>query len=233
MIAKPSCVILDDEENALAFLRDNIEELNLLNIERAFLDPDDLLVEMDNLNSKIYLLDIEMGISGIEVAKKLKNKLVIFVSGRKDLAFETYDVKAVDFVPKPIRKSRLKTAIERAISELKKGKSNFIVLKTQDSSKEEIKQEDIIYMKAEGRDKKIFLLSGHSTLAKNINWDTILRDLSNDFLQISPQNIINVNYATKLISADLIGVSYNGTTIEMHLTNSFKESFFDIKPHLK
>ena len=100
-------------------------------------------------------------------------------------------------------------------------------------TKEEIKQKDIIYIEAVGRDKNIFLSNGQSTLAKGINWDTILGDLSDDFLQISPQNIINYKYATKLISADIIGVNYSGNTIEMHLTNSFKESFFAVKPHLK
>lgn len=233
MITKPNCVILDDEENALAFLRDSIEELNLLNIERAFLDPDDLLVEVDNLKAEIYFLDIEMGISGIEVAEKLKDKLVIFVSGRKDLACDTYNVNAVDFVPKPIRKSRLKTAIEKALNMLKKDKSDFIVLKTQNSTKEEIKQKDIIYIGAEGRDKKIFLSNGNHTLAKNINWETILTALSDEFLQISPQNSINCKYATKLISADLISIDYSGRTVELSLTNSYKDAFFEAKPHLK
>ncbi|WP_372744137.1 LytR/AlgR family response regulator transcription factor [Lutibacter sp.] len=233
MVAKPNCVILDDEEYALAFLKNNIEELNLLNIERAFLDPDELLVEFDNLKSDIYFLDIEMAISGIEVAEKLKDKLVIFVSGRKDLAFETYDVRAIDFVPKPIRKSRLKEAIERALLALKNRQSDFIVLKTDTSTKEEIKQEDIIYMKAVGRDKEIYFSNGKSTIAKNINWDTIQSELSDNFLQINPQNTVNIKYATKLISADLIGVNYNGKTIELSLTDKFKESFFKAKPHLK
>lgn len=233
MTAKPNCVILDDEENALAFLRDSIEELNLLNIERAFLDPDDLLVEVDNLNSEIYFLDIEMGISGIEVADKLKDKLVIFVSGRKDLACDTYDVNAVDFVPKPIRKSRLKIAIEKALIKLKKDKSDFIVLKTQDSTKEEIKQKDIIYIEAEGRDKKIFLSNGKHILSKYISFDEILSNLSVEFLQVNKKQVINLKFATKLFSADLIGVNYNGGIIEMTLANSFKEAFFKEKPHLK
>jgi DNA-binding LytR/AlgR family response regulator len=233
MTAKPNCVILDDEENALAFLRDNIEDLNLLTIERAFLDPDDFLVEVDSLKSEIFFLDIEMGISGIEVAKKIQDKLVIFVSGHKDLAADTYEVRAIDFVPKPIRKSKLKSAIDRALNELKKRNPDFIVLKTDNSTKEEIKQEDIIYMKAKGRDKEIFLSNGSSTTAKNINWESILFMLSDAFLQINPQNIINYKYATKLISADLLGIDHNGKTVELTLGNKYKEAFFEVKPHLK
>ena len=127
----------------------------------------------------------------------------------------------------------MKKAILKALEALKNRQSDFIVLKTDTSIKEEIKQANIIYMKADGRDKKIFLSNGKSTVAKNINWDKIQAELSDDFLQISPQNLVNIKYVTKLISADLIGINCNEVTIELNLTNSFKESFFKAKPHLK
>lgn len=233
MIAKPSCVIVDDEESALAFLRDNIEELKLLEIERVFLDPNDLLDDKDTLVSQIFFLDIEMGITGIEIAKELKGKLVIFVSGHNEYVADVVDIEPVAFVQKPVKKHKLKKAILKALEALKNRQSGFIVLKTDSSSKEEIKQEDIVYMKSDGRDKEIHLSSGNTTIAKNIKWDRIQAELSEDFLQVNPKNIVNIKYVNKLISADLIGVNHNGRTVELSLTNSFKKSFFEVKPHLK
>ena len=128
MITKPLCVILDDEEIALDSLRENIEELNLLEIERAFLDPNDLLDDIDTLQSQIFFLDIEMGITGIEIAKELKNKSIIFVSGHNEYISDVVDIKPVAFVQKPIKKHKLKKAIELAVHNLKFNKSIILCI---------------------------------------------------------------------------------------------------------
>ena len=238
MINKPLCVLLDDEEGALDKLRGLIEEINLLEIERAFLSPDDLLDDIDSLESQIFFLDIEMDITGtettgIEIAKELKNKSIIFVSGHNEYVSDVVDIKPVAFVQKPIIKHRLKKAIEKAIGELRVNKSNFIVLKTKSSKKEEIKQENITYIEADGREKKIFLSNGEILFVNNINLDDLISQLSENFLKISIKHIVNLDYTTKLISADLLGINHNGKTIELTLGNTYKESFFNAKPQLK
>lgn len=233
MIAKPLCVLLDDEVPALDKLRRNIEKINLLEIERAFLSPDDLLDDIDSLESQIYFLDIQMEITGIEIAKRLKNKSIIFVSGHNDYIEDVVDINPVAFVQKPIKKHKLKKAIEKAIDGLKANKSNFIVLKTQNSKKEEIKQEVITYIQANGRDKELYLSNGEIIVAKDINWEDIISQLSENFLKISTKHIVNLGYTTKLISADLLGINHNGKTIELTLGNTYKESFFNAKPQLK
>lgn len=234
MKSKPLCVIVDDEEAGLASVRSNIEELGMLEIEKAFLDPDKFLVQLDQLESKIIFLDMEMPIEGLEVAAKLKDKLVIFVSGYVERGYMTFDVDAVDFVPKPIRQSRLKSAIEKALHLLKPDK---IVVKSQDTKREEITPGHICCIKTaeDSRDKEIILISGKTILAKNISFKELLHELPYSFLQVNPGALVNLDYVNKLIDTDTIGVELPGNDkiLEITLGNNSRKSFFERKPQFK
>jgi len=215
-------------------LRSNLEELNLLEIERAYLDPDKFLVQLDQLDSKIVFLDMEMPISGVEVAKALRDKLVIFVSGKTERGFEAFDVRAIDFVPKPIRQSRLKQAIEKALILLKPEK---IVVKSQDTKREEIAPDKICCIRtgSDPRDKEIHLTNGKTILAKNISFKELLTLLPDSFLQVNPGDVVNLDYVNKLLNSDTLGIQLPDTekVIEITLGLNSREAFFLRKPHFK
>ena len=70
----------------------------------------------------VVILDIQMPqMSGIEVAKKLmqlsKPPAVIFATAFEDYGVAAFDVRAVDYLLKPIRQDRLLTALKRAIEQ--------------------------------------------------------------------------------------------------------------------
>lgn len=234
MRTKPLCVLVDDEDSSLALLKSKIEELNLLSVEQAYMDPDKFLANVSNLKSEIIFLDMEMSIDGSEVAKKLKNKKVIFVSGHKDLAYKAYDVEAIDFVPKPISTFRLKLAIEKAIKQVT---TTFVVIKTEDAKKEEINYDSIIYIsthKTEKRDKDFHLTDGTTLRAKGIDISVLIAELPLErFCKINSSEIVNLSYVKKLLSADSIGVSINSKIKELTISESCKETFFAQKPHLR
>lgn len=231
---KPLCVLVDDVELNLSALKSAIEEIGLLEIEKVFTDPDKFLSKVSDLKSEIIFLDMAMHINGIDVAKKLKGKKVIFVSGHTEDAWKAYDVDAVDFVPKPILTSRLKQAIEKVLKQLS---SSIIVLKTENASREEIPLDSIIYITTntkEKRDKDIYLNNGIVVRAKQYD----LKELENElpigkFLKINPSQIVNLSFVTRLMSKDTIGININGKTEQFTLGESSKEAFFAQKPHLK
>lgn len=234
-MTKPLCIIVDDEEFALANLRDSIEELDMLEIERAYLDPDKFLVQVDQLKSEIIFLDLEMPINGVEVARKLKDKIVIFVSGFTERGYETFDVNAVDFVPKPIRVSRLKQAIEKAYGYLKPG---TIVLKTQESKREEVSIDEIVFISTsedDRRDKEIELNNGKKIVAKNVSMEELSKKLPKNIIQVHKSTMVNLDYAKKLLDTDTIGLVYSNDqkVKEINLGNSFREYFFAQKPQFK
>ncbi|MBM5574300.1 LytTR family DNA-binding domain-containing protein [Deefgea sp. CFH1-16] len=70
----------------------------------------------------VVILDIQMPqMSGIEVAKKLmhlaKPPAVIFATAFEDYGVAAFDVRAVDYLLKPIRQDRLLTALKRVVEQ--------------------------------------------------------------------------------------------------------------------
>jgi DNA-binding LytR/AlgR family response regulator len=78
------------------------------------------LVEL--LRPDVLLLDIEMpGVDGFAVLKALKQgraPAIVFVTAFQDHAVRAFELRATDFVVKPVRGDRLQSALEQARSDL-------------------------------------------------------------------------------------------------------------------
>ncbi|CAL9586334.1 Sensory transduction protein LytR [Streptomyces sp. enrichment culture] len=67
----------------------------------------------------VVFLDIRMpGLDGLDLARLLtglaRPPLVVFVTAHEDFAVQAFDLKAVDYVLKPVRRERLAEAVRRA-----------------------------------------------------------------------------------------------------------------------
>lgn len=235
-MTKPLCILVDDEEGALSALKSTIQDLDLLEIEKCYLDPDLFLTEIDSLSSEIIFLDMDMPIAGDEVARKLKNKKVIFVSGFIDKAIKGFDVNAIDFVQKPTSVSRLKEAIFKAIDKITINQKLFLVIKSQNSKKEEITCDEICFIQGDEqdpRDKMIILKDTTEIKAKNINFDTLMKELPKYFLRVNQGCIINLNLVQSLIDSDTIGLKCGPNKRQIDLSDTYKKDFFLAKPQFK
>ena len=77
------------------------------------------LAQLAEVRADVVILDIQMPqMSGIEVARKLLDfsqpPLVIFATAFEDYGVAAFDVRAVDYLLKPIRQDRLIAALHRA-----------------------------------------------------------------------------------------------------------------------
>ncbi|MFJ8146093.1 LytR/AlgR family response regulator transcription factor [Streptomyces sp. NPDC096094] len=68
----------------------------------------------------VVFLDIQMpGLDGLDLARLLSGfarpPLVVFVTAHEDFAVQAFDLKAVDYVLKPVRRERLAEAVRRAV----------------------------------------------------------------------------------------------------------------------
>lgn len=82
----------------------------------------------------ILLLDVEMGrMDGVTLAKELRRDnetvQIIFITGYSDYIADGYEVEALHYLLKPVKKDRLLHVLERAAEHLKKNERE-IVLKT-------------------------------------------------------------------------------------------------------
>ena len=232
--SKPFCVVVDDDQNSLSLIQDAINEIGSLTVERVFSDPERFLIDLDNLEARIIFLDIEMpGLSGIDLASKLGERQIIFISGRTDLAVKTYDVEAVDFVPKPLRLSRLKQAIDRLLKALN---FDIITIRTDRANKEEIDLSTVVYVSPsnlDSRDKNFHFIDGSFATGKDIRINHLMKEFPKYMVQINRGEIVNVNYVTSLINRDTLGIKINGALKEMNLGDSYRDNLFSQKENLR
>ena len=112
-------LIVDDETLARERLSDFVTELFA---DASVLEASNGLDALDMISKHsptILLLDIRMpDMDGIEVARHVmllnQSPAVVFTTAYQEHALSAFDANAVDYLLKPIRKDRLKLAIERA-----------------------------------------------------------------------------------------------------------------------
>ncbi|WP_312077277.1 response regulator [Chryseobacterium sp.] len=190
------CVILDDELLAISYLKLLCEQIEDVEVVKAFNDPHLFLNEIEKIDCNLCILDIEMpGMNGLQVADMIsESKKIIFTTAYKEYAAEAFDLNVVDYVRKPIKKERLIQAFEKAKLQLQQSaKKDFIDWNT-NLGRSMIFTEQILYVKTsdiDSRDKEILLKDGKKITLKNLNFKSLLEMLSeNDFVQINKQEIV-------------------------------------------
>ena len=79
----------------------------------------------DRKDYDILLLDIEMGdMDGVAMAKKLReqddNVQIVFITGYSDYIAEGYEVAALHYLMKPVKKEKILSVLDRAVEKLSK-----------------------------------------------------------------------------------------------------------------
>jgi len=112
-------LIVDDEKLARERL---ISLINELTADHEISEAEHGLTALDKISTEkpdVVLLDIRMPVmDGLEVAHHLTSlefaPAVIFTTAYQDHALQAFETQAVDYLLKPIRKSRLEQALQRA-----------------------------------------------------------------------------------------------------------------------
>lgn len=81
----------------------------------------------------LIFLDVDLyGIQGIRIAKLIREKapqsLLIFVTDRTDFIFQGQDVRAFNYLLKPINHDKLVTVINQALKEISSQKHNYLTI---------------------------------------------------------------------------------------------------------
>lgn len=210
------CLIVDDEMPAreeLRYILSGIDNIKIVGEASHGMEALDLI---EQLRPDLVFLDIEMPkISGIDVVRKLLDKdykpKIIFVTAYDKFAVEAFEVNAIDYLLKPIRRERLKKALER-ISKTEKDKveDHERLMKIMDYIQRDgseyldrisvyyedrlvpIQIKDIFYITIEDRATMIFTRNDKY----EINWS--LNDLMGqlnpkDFIRSHKSYIVNLN----------------------------------------
>jgi DNA-binding LytR/AlgR family response regulator len=224
------CLLLDDELPGLAYLKMLCGQMPELEVVKAYNDPVLFLQEAVDTVFDLVILDIEMaGIDGLSIARSLQDKPVIFTTAYKQYATDAFDIDAVDYLVKPIKKERLQQAVEKAgrIIETLRQSSPFIRLNT-DKGRALLFFDRLVYITTspiDSRDKEALLTDGTTTILKNISFDKLIAQLPSDrFCQINKQEIIALT-AVRFFSHNEITADLSGHTTTLHLSEAYRAAF--------
>lgn len=230
------CVILDDEILAISYLKLLCEQIENVEVIKAFNDPKIFLSEINNLDCTVCILDIEMpGMNGLQVAELISDsKKIIFTTAYKEYAAEAFDLNVIDYVRKPIKKERLIQAFEK-VKEINthSQKKDFIEWNT-NIGKTMIFTEQIAYIKTseiDSRDKEITLKDNSSIVLKNLNFKSLLEMLpAKDFAQVNKKEIIAIS-SIKVLSTNEIITNIevnNDGFIKLQIGETYKNTLLTV-----
>lgn len=226
-------MLLDDELPGLTYLKMLCEQLPELEVVKSFNSPKLFLAELPELDFDLCIIDIEMPeMNGLQIANLLNGKPVIFTTAYKEYAAEAFDLDAIDYVRKPVKKERLQQAVSKAFNQLlgKKPKKHFIQLNT-DKGKALVFFDQLCYVKiaeSDSRDKVAILSDGSSLVLKNISFEklqTLLPD--NSFCRVNKKELISLNIV-QVFSFDEITTALKddfGKSLKIILSESYRNDF--------
>lgn len=187
-----NAIIVEDEPKAIELLENYSRRIPEIKIIATFRNPLLALEHIQNNNTDLILLDINMPkLNGIQFAKLIpEDTFFIFTTAYTEFAVQSYDLKANDYLLKPITFKRFLEAIHK-IQELKKTAINqehgTIVIKS-GYDRHRISLNDILYLKKDGN--YIFY---HTIDKKIMARETIKESLSRlpkQFLQVHKSYIV-------------------------------------------
>jgi len=111
-------LIVDDDERERIVLRYVVEQIKDVTIVGEAVHGLEALMLCQEKKVDLVLLDIAMPeMGGLETARKLKDMkdppLFAFVTARREMAVDAYELGALDFIVKPIEQKRLEKTVER------------------------------------------------------------------------------------------------------------------------
>ncbi len=221
--------ICEDNETQLTSLynltKEIFDNLNLQYIIIKFADGNNLLKSTYNFH--IYLLDIQLNdSSGIDIAKKIqlhdKNAIIIFVTALKDYIFDAFDLRAFNYILKPINKNRYKNILYSAVNSLQK-EDKFILAKYNGYSSK-ILFNDITYIESLKRKIKVHTLT--NVFEYYYKLSDIEKELAGDnFFRCHKSYIVNLKFVQSYNNTNIILENGQEIFLSKHKYLDFSKAF--------
>ena len=153
----------------------------------------------------ILLLDIEMGdMDGVSLAKALRKDgcdiEVAFITGYPDFISDGYEVNALHYLMKPVKKEKLISVLDKAAENLKKKDKHIII--PVDNENVKISLNKIQYIEVFSH--KLLLVTEKGNYEVKMPLYEINKSLSGDFIKCHRSYIVNLSYVSKITKTEVI-----------------------------
>ncbi|MEM1025661.1 MAG: LytTR family DNA-binding domain-containing protein [Myxococcota bacterium] len=190
------CLVVDDEPWARAALRRLLDERNDAVVAGEAGSVASTVAALAKLAPDLLFLDIQLrGESAFELFKEVTVRCpVIFLTAHDEHALQAFDVNAVDYVVKPVRRERLSRAIDRAsryASLPKPERGTSSVALTDAGAIHALNTNEILYIDVEHIYTTVHLTNGRSLVTREglASWE---QRLPEEFFRIHRGAIVNL-----------------------------------------
>ena len=225
-----NCVIIDDEPLALQLLDDFVNKTPYLKLAGKFEEPLQALAVLESQKIELLFLDIKMpDISGIDFYRSLVVKPeVIFTTAYSEYAIDGFELKAMDYLVKPISFEKFITACNRV--------KEFVEIKNQkDKAREfffinvshkmhKIFYDDILYLEGYKDYTKLHLINSGNPLLilHSLKYFEDLLD-KKQFIRIHRSYMVSLR---KINTASKKAVTINNNSLPV--SDNYRDSFFSL-----
>jgi len=226
-----NCLIIDDEPLAIQLIEDYISKTPYLKLIGKFEEPLQALPILESKQVDLLFLDIKMpDITGIDFFKSLSSKPeVIFTTAYSEYAIDGFELKAMDYLLKPISfekflaaSNRVKEYLELKNNKAVKNDEYFFINASHRLHK--ILYNDILYLEGFKDYTKIHLVSATSPLLilHNLKYFEDLLN-PNEFIRIHRSYIVSMR---KVNTAARKSVTVQSK--ELPVSDNYRDSFFAV-----
>lgn len=167
--------VCEDHPGALSLIRAQLEKAfhdrKLPIVLDAYSDPRMLLKAVgDGRKYDLFCLDIDMpGLNGIELCRRLRadgsHALVVFISGKEELVFQTFEVQPFRFVRKNHFKEELPQLADDVSRELRgRAEASIVVAESHSKRLYTFETRELLYIEALAKDCRFVTTAGEVIL---------------------------------------------------------------------
>ena len=226
-----NCIIIDDEPLAVRLLESFVQKTPDLELLASFTDSVEGAAAIKQGQADLVFLDIQMpDLDGMELARIVPPQTrIIFTTAFKEYAFESYEVRALDFLLKPIRYSKFLAAVDKArdwfnvLRSSKNVQRSTIFLRV-DGELRQLSLDKILYVSGM-KDYVMFYIDGERRpLITHMTMKAVEEMLPTElFMRVSRSYIVALQHIRKVDRNDCI---YIGDEI-IHVTDAYLPAFQD------
>lgn len=229
-----SCMIVDDEPNAVKLLENYIQKMPFLVLEQKCYDAFEAIAYLKQGSVDLIFMDINMPqMSGLDLAAQLpKDQSIIFATAYSSYALEGYEYNAVDYLLKPITFKRFIQSIDKfrnrcvptdpAIDSQPKENvtGHYIFVK---SGKQYVKLEynEILYFEA--RKEYVIVVSANMQTLIYKRMKQLEAQLPPNFIRIHNSFIVNISNLDRVVDNHVVFGQ-----VKLPISSSYREQFLNL-----